>query len=92
MDRIKDLPKPLKRERGLFVSTADLVPYIEDWLRYGGTLQTLSENAVVGSKTVSNIYHGQTRVTTDEVADRLMIAMDLPHIKLEFVPKPVKPY
>jgi hypothetical protein len=62
---------------GLWVQASCLVPYIEDW---EGSLGQLEENSGLASGTISKIKKGTTIWTREETAEKILLALDLPHV------------
>lgn len=64
---------------GLFVQTSCLVPFIETHIAEGNTIDSLARRATVSDTTIRGILKGKQRWTREEVAEAIMMALDLPH-------------
>lgn len=64
---------------GLFVQTTCLVPFIESHISEGNSIDALARRANVSDTTIRGIIKGKQRWTREEVAESIMLALDLPH-------------
>src|SRR5574339_750453 len=79
-------PKPTKSSgRFMWVPSECIAPHIERHLRMGNTIESLAARSQCGHKTITNIKNGLTKWTREDIADRLMMAMELPYIELPLV-------
>lgn len=69
---------------GLFVQTSCLVPFIQSYLNEGKSALSLADAANVSPSTVTNIMKGKNRWTREEVAESIMLALNLPHEYRDF--------
>lgn len=69
----------------MWVPSDCIAPHIDRYLRMGSTMEALAARANCSHKTIKNIKDGLTKWTREDVADRLMMAMELPHIELPVV-------
>ena len=77
--------EPKTTGRFMWVPSDCIAPHIERHLRMGNTIESLAARSQCGHKTITNIKNGLTKWTREDIADRLMIAMELPHIELPVV-------
>lgn len=70
---------------GKFVQTSCLVPFIQTYKDNGGSIPSLADRANIDSQTLYNILKGKRMWTREEVAESIMLALDLPHEFNNFV-------
>ena len=64
---------------GLFVQTSCLVPFIEAYMAEDNKIEPLARRANVSDATIRGILKGKSTWTREEVAESIMMALDLPH-------------
>lgn len=69
----------------LWVQTSCITPHVKKELEKGTTLEGLAQRAGVAYRTIANLRDGTNQWTREDIADKVMMAMDLPHIHLEAV-------
>lgn len=66
---------------GLWVQSDCIAPLIQEhWLDHGHSLAALEAKANIGTGVLSKITNGKTQWTREEFADKILMALDLPHL------------
>jgi hypothetical protein len=77
---------PTNNGRGM-VDKSDLAPYLREWIGNGKTLGTLADKAMISVTTLEKILKEDTPGgVLESTADRILMALDLPHIYNQLVP------
>lgn len=63
-----------------WVRVSDISKYVNDW---DGTWTQLALDSGTSTKTISNIRDGLAKWVREDTADRIMMALGLPHISIE---------
>ncbi len=75
--------KPELKESYLWVQTSCIAPYLQKFKGQDNGLTRLAEQSGVSYKTLANIRDGKSEWTREDTADKIMMALGLPHIHLE---------
>lgn len=81
--RANSLPK-----QGSKILTAQVTPFVREWVDSGRTLEALAEEAAVSIGTIYNIINNTTVYTNEYLVDSIMTAMGHQHTALLDVPEP----
>lgn len=65
---------------GLFIQAECLIPYIQKAVDNGDSATAIAERAMVSNTTVSNILIRKHTWMREEIADKILMALDLPHV------------
>lgn len=75
--------RSMKEKGGLTVRSKDLKPFLQEWIDQGRPLVDLARKAVVSDKVLYDIMRGDTRMTTDLIADSILTALNCSPVVLE---------
>lgn len=82
-----------KRSNGYSVVYAeDLRPYVQAWIDEHKPLRSLAERADINEHTLYAILRGTRETVREATADKILSALELPHIFNELVPPPPEDY
>jgi len=105
--RINDISATIKHDSislhlsggKIYVLTSELKPYVQEWVNLGYSLNVLADKAIVSEATLLNILRLKTEYTRENIADKILTALDMPQVRLEIyehkqtlIPKPPQGY
>lgn len=74
------------------VYAEDLRPYVQAWIDDHKPLRSLAERADVNEHTLYAILRGTRETVKESTADKILQALELPHIFNQLVPLPPEDY
>lgn len=70
------------------VESRHVRPFITEWIDRGNTLQALADQCVMSDKTLRDIMNHEEKLISERSADKILVALGLPHVYNEIVPEP----